>query len=160
MPDHAMPSSAPPRRAVSTSPHGSVTGTTPKRERKRPAVGKVKTRLPRRSARLRTGSRVAEVARVPGARREPFHARFGIGLVPDFSQAVSFEQDRHVEAVSQREGEIAAEHGDIGGRAYRVVVGLHGVDFAVAQGPEQVIGGRELVRREEFDLHLAIGRAV
>ena len=58
MPDQAMPSSSPVCTATSMSSQGRVTGTTPKRDRNLPAVGKVKTRLPLRSSRLRIGSTV------------------------------------------------------------------------------------------------------
>ena len=60
MPDQAMPSSSPVCTAISMSSHGSVTGTTPKRVRNLPAVGKVNTRRPFRSARRLIGFTVAK----------------------------------------------------------------------------------------------------
>src|SRR5512134_2444745 len=50
MPDQQMPSSSPVWIATCTSPQGSVTGTTPNRVRNLPAVGKVNTRRPFKSA--------------------------------------------------------------------------------------------------------------
>ena len=61
IPDQAMPSSSPVCSATSASSQGSVTGTTPKRERNRPAVGKVKTRRPSRSFRDLIGLWVAKL---------------------------------------------------------------------------------------------------
>ena len=58
MPHQAMPSNSPALIASCTRSQGSVTGTTPNRVRKRPAVGKVKMRFPRRSASARIGSTV------------------------------------------------------------------------------------------------------
>src|SRR5690606_12677613 len=60
-PDQHTPSSSPVWIATSISSHGRVTGTTPNFVRKRPPVGKVKTRSPCRSCRLRIGLVVAKL---------------------------------------------------------------------------------------------------
>ena len=101
-----------------------------------------------------------EMARVPRTRRDVLDPDAGVFLGPDLVQAPVVEQRRHVERIAAGEGEIAAEHRDLGGRSHAVVVGLHRVDCAALHRLEQLARRHQLVGVEQVDLHLVAGDGV
>ena len=100
------------------------------------------------------------MARIPGAGADVFDADGAVLLVPNLVQAVLIEQHRHVQRIARREREIAAEHGDVGGRRHGVVVRLHRVNDAFLHGAEQFAGGHQLIGVKQLNLHAVAGDLV